>query len=79
MRTKTTSVIAYLEKPQTSIFTQETPEVQNRIFEDELQEHRIEPEEVQNMLINLNPTKSSGPDKLHSRILKELTKVIDKP
>ena len=31
------------------------------------------------MLINLNPTKSSGPDKLHSRTLKELAKAIDKP
>ena len=55
----------------TSVFTQEIlddmPEVQNKIFEDKLQEHKIEPEEVQKMLINLNPTKSSGPDKLHSR------------
>ena len=46
----------------TSVFTQETlddiPEVQNKILKDELQEHEIKPEEVQNMLINLNPTKS---------------------
>ena len=67
----------------TSVFTQESlddiPEVQNKIFEDELQEHKIEPEEVQKMLINLNPTKSSGPDKLHSKTLKELAKAIDKP
>ena len=31
------------------------------------------------MLINLNEIKSSGPDKLHSRTLKELAKAIDKP
>ena len=36
-------------------------------------------EDVQKKFKNLNPNKSPGPDKLHSRILNELYSVLDKP
>ena len=44
-----------------------------------MQEHQKELEDVQKKLMNLNPMKSSGTDKLHSRTLKELATTIDKP
>ena len=47
--------------------------------EEELKEYRIDPEEVRKKLSKLNPSKSSGPSNLHSKVLKELSKALDKP
>ena len=66
----------------TSVFTQEKlnniPQTPNIILGEELQEHKIELEEGQKKLLKLNTFKSPGPNKLHSRILKEVA-AVDKP
>ena len=66
-----------------SVFTKENldnmPTIPNISVEEELKEYRIDPEEVRKKLSKLSPAKSSGPDNLHSKILKELSKVLDKP
>ena len=67
----------------TSVFTKENldnmPTIPNIGVEEELKEYRIDPEEVRKKLSKLSPTKSSGPDSLHSKTLKELSKALDKP
>ena len=55
------------------------PTIPNIGVEEELKEYRIDPEEVRKKLSKMNPKKSSGPDNLHSKTLKELSKVLDKP
>ena len=44
-----------------------------------MKEFTIKQEEVRKKLMNLNPVKASGPDNLHSKTLKELANVLDKP
>ena len=66
-----------------SIFTQETtqdmPTIQKGKLKGDISYCNINRENVQKKLKNLNPNKSPDPDKLHSRILKELYSVLDKP
>ena len=59
--------------------TQEMPTVQKGKIKGEISYCNINREDVQKKLKNLNPNKSPGPDKLHSRILKELYSVLNKP
>ena len=59
--------------------TQEMPTIQKEKLKGEISYCNINREDVQKKLKNLNPNKSPGPDKLHSRILKELYSVLDKP
>ena len=59
--------------------TQEMPTIQKGKLKGEISYCNINREDVQKKLKNLNPNKSPGPDKLHSRILKELYSVLDKP
>ena len=60
----------------TSVFTEEKlgdiPTIQNKIVHKDLKQFTIE---VRKKLMKLNPAKSSGPDNLHSKILKELANV----
>ena len=66
----------------TSVFTKEKlgdiPTMQNKIVHEDLKQFTIEQEEVRKKLMKLNPAKSSGPDNLHSKTLKELANVLDK-
>ena len=55
------------------------PTIQKGKLKGEISYCNINREDVQKKLKNLNPNKSPGPDKLHSRILKELYSVLDKP
>ena len=55
------------------------PTIQKGSLKGEISYCNINREDVQKKLKNLNPNKSPGPDKLHSRILKELYSVLDKP
>ena len=67
----------------TSVFTKEKlgdiSTMQNKIVHEDLKQFTIEQEEVRKKLMKLNPAKSSGPDNLHSKTLKELVNVLDKP
>ena len=53
------------------------PTIQKGKLKGEISYCNINREDVQKKLKNLNP--NPGPDKLHSRILKELYSVLDKP
>ena len=53
--------------------------MQNKIVHEDLKQFTIEQEEVRKKLMKLNPAKSSEPDNLHSKTLKELANVLDKP
>ena len=53
--------------------------MQKKIVHEDLKQFTIEQEEVRKKLMKLNPAKSSGPDNLHSKTLKELANVLDKP
>ena len=55
------------------------PTIQKGKLKGEISHCNINREDVQKKLKNLNQNKSTGPDKLHSRILKELYSVLDKP
>ena len=59
--------------------TQEMPTIQKGKLKGEINYCIINKEDVQKKLKNLNPNKSPGLDKLHSRILKELYSILDKP
>ena len=67
----------------TSVFAKEKlgdiPTMQNKIVHEDLKQFTIEQEEVRKKLMKLNPAKSSGSDNLHSKTLKELANVLDKP
>ena len=66
----------------TSVFTKEKlgdiPTMQNKTVNDELKQFTTK-QEVRKKLMKLNPAKSSGPNNLHSKTLKELANVLDKP
>ena len=67
----------------TSVFTKEkfgdNPTMQNKTVNEELKQFTIKQEDVRKKLLKLNPAKSSGPDNLHSKTLKDLANVLDKP
>ena len=50
------------------------PTITNIDMEEELKEYRIDPGEVRQKLSKLNPAKSSGPNNLHSKLLKSSQK-----
>jgi hypothetical protein len=66
-----------------SVFTHEnltdTPEMEEKPIRKPLQDLVVTEEKVMKKLKVLNPVKSPGPDKMHPRVLKELSPVISSP
>jgi len=58
---------------------QNIPEFPPQEFANEIDEVHITPELVHNKLKSLNPSKSSGPDELHPKILKETATQLSVP
>jgi hypothetical protein len=67
----------------TSVFTREdvenVPELESQENIHPLSELQVTKEKVEEKLRKLNPTKSSGPDELHPRVLQELSSVLSEP
>jgi len=66
-----------------SVYTTENddtiPELTKKHVENEWTQIRIKTDEVEQILTNLKPDKSPGPDKLSPRLLKEIAKEIAIP
>ncbi len=66
-----------------SVFTDEpagpTPQLPDRVIESPFEIPPITEKQIKEYLNNLDPTKAAGPDKVHPRVLRELSEVLAKP